>query len=48
MKTLKAVGPKIVAAPLVAICVTSCSREAERTGILQRADNYFKAGEYDS
>jgi tetratricopeptide (TPR) repeat protein len=48
MKTLKTIDPKIVAVALVAITITSCSRESNSSSLLDRANNYFKAGEYDS
>ena len=48
METLKTLGPKIIVSALLAICVTSCSREGEKAGLLDRANNYFKAGAYDS
>ena len=39
---------RLLAAVLFAAIVSGCSREGKVSSLLQRANNYFKAGEYDS
>jgi tetratricopeptide (TPR) repeat protein len=48
MQSLRFVHKHLVTAILVAGILTSCSREGRISGLLQKADADFKAGNYDS
>jgi hypothetical protein len=47
MRTLRDCAPKIVTLLLVTVIVSGCSPAAKRFRVLQRADHYFKSGDYD-
>jgi tetratricopeptide (TPR) repeat protein len=47
MQTLRDPVPKIITLLLVAVILSGCFAAARKSRILERADRYFKAGEYD-
>jgi len=47
MQTLRDPVPKIITLLLVAVILSGCFAAAKKSRILERADRYFKAGEYD-
>jgi len=47
MQTLRDRVPKIITLMLVAVILSGCFAAARKSRILERADRYFKAGEYD-
>jgi len=48
MQTLRDLVPKIITLLLVAVLLSGCFAGAKKSRILERADRYFKAGEYDN
>jgi tetratricopeptide (TPR) repeat protein len=48
MRTFQAIFPRLLSALLLTLVAGGCSREGNKSGLLDRANNYFKAGEYDS
>ena len=47
LQTLRDLVPKIITLLLVAVLLSGCFATAKKSRILERADRYFKAGEYD-
>jgi tetratricopeptide (TPR) repeat protein len=48
MRTFQAIFPRLLSALLFTLVAGGCSREGNKSTLLDRANNYFKAGEYDS
>ena len=47
MQALKAIVPAVMAISIVAATTAGCHLPGEKSRVLERADRYFKAGEYD-
>ena len=47
MQALKAIVPAVMAISLVAAPIAGCHLPGEKSRVMERADRYFKAGEYD-
>src|SRR6516164_10426887 len=48
MRTFQAIFPRLLSALLFTLVAGGCSREGNKSTLLDRANNYFKAGQYDS
>ena len=47
MQALKAIVPAVMAISLVAATIAGCHLPGKTSRVMERADRYFKAGEYD-